>query len=205
MPCVRCRRRWPSPRRRRVTAVRLPAPGLGCAGRPGHLPTDPQAVFGTESLAQTLRQLEIYGRDGLPVLSPDDHQIQGWITAPAVLRAIASQITTARAATAQAQVAADWEHADPDSLLRHPPTPLPGYQVAEITITAGSPAAGRKLGDVTWPRASAPVSVLRGYQLRPPRPEITLAAGDRVSLLTGAPAAHRRTLRTAATPSRPVR
>jgi hypothetical protein len=31
------------------------------------------------------------------------------------------------------------------------------------------------------------VSVLRGHQLRPPRPEITLAAGDRVSLLTGAP------------------
>jgi Trk K+ transport system NAD-binding subunit len=66
-------------------------------------------------------------------------------------------------------------------------TSLPGYQVAEITITADSPAAGRKLGDVTWPRASAPVSVLHGHQLRPPRPEITLAAGDRVSLLTGAP------------------
>jgi hypothetical protein len=31
---------------------------------------DPQALFGTESLAQTLRQLEVYGHDGLPVLSP---------------------------------------------------------------------------------------------------------------------------------------
>ena len=148
---------------------------------------DPQALFGTESLAQALRQLEVYGRDGLPVLSADGHQIQGWITAPGVLRAIARQITTAQAESTQAQVSADWEHADPESLLRHPPTPLPGYQVAEITITAGSPAAGRKLGDVTWPPASAPVSVLRGHQLRPPRPEITLAAGDRVSLLTGAP------------------
>jgi CIC family chloride channel protein len=128
------------------------------------------------------------GRDGLPVLSADGQQIQGWITAPAVLRAIARQITTARALSTQAQVSADWEHADPESLLRHPPTPLPGYQVAEITITAGSPAAGRKLGDVTWPPASVPVSVLRGHQLRPPRPEITLAVGDRVSLLTGAPA-----------------
>ena len=147
---------------------------------------DPQVLFGTESLAQALRQLEVYGHDGLPVLSADGHQIQGWITAPGVLRAIARQITTAQAESTQAQVSADWEHADPESLLRHPPTPLPGYQVAEITITAGSPAAGRKLGDVTWPPASAPVSVLRGHQLRPPRPEITLAAGDRVSLLTGA-------------------
>jgi chloride channel protein, CIC family len=148
---------------------------------------DPQALFGTESLAQALRQLEVYGRDGLPVLSADGRQIHGWVTAPGVLRAISRQITAGQPGTAQAQASADWEHADPDSLLRHPPTPLPGYQIAEITITAGSTAAGRKLGDVTWPRASAPVSVLRGHQLRPPRPEMTLAAGDRVSLLTGAP------------------
>jgi CIC family chloride channel protein len=148
---------------------------------------DPQALFGTESLAQALRQLEVYGRDGLPVLSADGRQIQGWITAPGVLRAIARQIATTQEESTQAQVSADWEHVDPDSLRRHPPTPLPGYQVAEITITAGSLAAGRKLGDITWPHASTPVSVLRGHQLRPPRPEITLAAGDRVSLLTGAP------------------
>jgi K+/H+ antiporter YhaU regulatory subunit KhtT len=103
-----------------------------------------------------------------------------------VLRTIARQITAGQPETARAQAAADWEHADLGSLLRHPPTPLPGYRVIEITVAAGSPVAGRKLGDVTWPRASAPVSVLRGRQLRPPRPEITLAAGDRVSLLTEA-------------------
>ena len=32
---------------------------------------DPQALFSTESLAQALRQLEVYGHDGLPVLSAD--------------------------------------------------------------------------------------------------------------------------------------
>jgi chloride channel protein, CIC family len=148
---------------------------------------DPHALFGTESLAQALRQLEVYGRDGLPVLSADGQQIQGWVTAPGVLRTIGRQITTAQAETARAQVTADWEHADPESVLRHPPAPLPGYQVIEITITAGSPAAGCKLGDVTWPRTSAPVSVLRGRRLGPPRPEITLVPGDRVSLLTGVP------------------
>jgi chloride channel protein, CIC family len=149
--------------------------------------TDPQSVFATESLAQTLRQLEVYGRDGLPVLSPDGHQIQGWITAPAVLRAIARQITTSQPATAQAQAAADWDHAEPSTLTQDPPTPLPGYQLVEITIAPGSPAAGRKLGDIPWPDASTPVSVLRGRELRPPRPEITLTPGDRVSLLTAAP------------------
>jgi len=149
--------------------------------------TDPQSVFATESLAQTLRQLEVYGRDGLPVLSPDGHQIQGWITAPAVLRAIARQIATTQAETAQAQAAADWDHPDPSTLTQHPPTPLPGYRLVEITIAPGSRAAGRKLGDITWPHASTPVSLLRGRQLRPPRPEITLTPGDRVSLLTVTP------------------
>ena len=148
---------------------------------------DPQALFATESLAQALRQLEVYGHDGLPVLSADGRQIPGWVTAPDVLRAIGRQLTTAQAQTAQAEVAADWDHADPGSLPRHPPAPLPGYRLAEITITAGSPAAGRKLADVTWPPGSTPVTVLRGHQLRPPHPELTLSPGDRISLLTAAP------------------
>jgi chloride channel protein, CIC family len=148
---------------------------------------DPQALFATESVAQALRQLEVYGHDGLPVLSADGHQILGWVTAPGVLRAIARQITTAQAQTQQAQISADWDHADPGALPQHPPTPLPGYQLTEITITAGSPAAGRKLADVSWPPGSTPVIVLRGHQLRPPQPELTLAPGDRVRLLTAAP------------------
>ena len=159
------------------------------AARPGPViyQADPQALFATESITQALRQLEVYGHDGLPVLSADGRQIPGWVTAPDVLRAIGRQLTTAQAQTPQAEVAADWDHADPGSLPRHPPTPLPGYRLAEITITVGSPAAGRKLADVSWPPGSTPVTVQRGHQLRPPHPELTLAPGDRVSLLTAAP------------------
>jgi TrkA family protein len=108
-----------------------------------------------------------------------------------VLAAIARQITTAQAQAQQAQAAADADHAGPGALPRHPPTPLPGYQVTEIAVTAGSPAAGQKLGDLTWPRASTPVSVLRGHQIHPPHPGLTLAPGDRVSLLTAAPGGQR--------------
>jgi CIC family chloride channel protein len=159
------------------------------AGLPGRIiyRADPQALFATESVAQALRQLEVYGHDGLPVLSADSRQIPGWVTAPDVLRAIARQITTARAQTAQAQLNADWNDPDAGTLPRHPPTPLPGYRFTELAITADSPAAGRKLSDVTWPPGSTLVVVLRGRQLRPPQPELTLAPGDRVSLLTAAP------------------
>ena len=41
---------------------------------------DPQALFASESLSQALRQLEVYGRDGLPVLSPDGQRVEGWVT-----------------------------------------------------------------------------------------------------------------------------
>jgi TrkA-C domain len=107
-----------------------------------------------------------------------------------VLAAIGRQITTGKAQTAQAQASADRDDADQGTLPQNPPTPLPGYQITEIAITAGSPAAGRKLSDVTWPPGSTPVTVLRGRHLRPPLPELTLASGDRVSLLIAAPAAH---------------
>ena len=165
-----------------------PAPNGAALPGPVIYQADPQALFATESVAQALRQLEVYGHDGLPVLSADGHQIPGWVTAPDVLRAIARQLSTAQPQTQQAQVSADWDQTDPDALAQHPPTPLPGYRLTEIAVTAGSPAAGRKLGDVSWPPGSTPVTVLRGRQLRPPRPDLTLALGDRVSLLTAAPA-----------------
>jgi CIC family chloride channel protein len=163
------------------------APGTAALPGPVIYQADPQVLFATESVAQALRQLEVYGHDGLPVLSADGRQIPGWVTAPDVLRAIGRQITTAQVQATQAWAAADWDHADPGTLPQHPPTPLPGYHFTEITITAGSPPAGRKLADVIWPPASTPVTVLRGRQLRPPQPELTLAPGDRVSLLTAAP------------------
>jgi CIC family chloride channel protein len=142
---------------------------------------DPQALFASESLAQALRQLEVYGRDGLPVLSPDGRRVEGWVTSVGVLRALARRITGTRPA-------ADWDYdKDADAILRHPPAPVAGYQVTEITVTADSPAAGRELRDVTWPQAGIPVSVLRGRRLGPPDPGITLAEGDRVGLLIPAP------------------
>ena len=158
----------------------------GAAPLPGPViyQADPQALFATESVAQALRQLEVYGHDGLPVLSADGRQIPGWVTAPDVLQAIGRQLTTVQAPTEPAQVSPSWDDASPGT---RPPTPLRGYQLTEITVTAGSPAAGRKLADVTWPPASTPVTVLRGHRLRPPQPELTLAPGDRVSLLTAAP------------------
>jgi hypothetical protein len=130
-----------------------------------------------------LRQLAVYGRDGLPVVSPDERKLEGWVTSEGVLRALARRVAGTATETAHAQAAADGEPDDPQAMLEHPSVPLPGYYVAEITITEHSPAAGRELGDVTWPPASIPVLVLRGGSLKQPHPDTILAPGDRVSLL----------------------
>jgi CIC family chloride channel protein len=148
---------------------------------------DPQAIFAGESLGQALRQLEVYGRDGLPVISGDGHWIEGWVTNTSVLQALARQLTTAQAETARAQLAADWAHEDLESSLREPPSPVHGYQLAEITLDNTSPAAGHPITDVAWPAGSVPVTVLRAGRLRPADPGTALRPGDRISLLVPSP------------------
>src|SRR6202012_5126214 len=121
---------------------------------------DVQTLFASESLGQALRQLAVYGRGGLPVVSPDERQLEGWVTSEGVLRALAHRVAgTTADETAHAQAAADGGPCGPQAMPEHPRVPLPGYYVAQIIITGDSPAAGRKLGDVSWPHASIPVLV----------------------------------------------
>jgi CIC family chloride channel protein len=148
----------------------------------------PQPVYANESLPQTLRQLDAYGRDGLPVLSGDGRTVVGWITNASVLATIAHRIGTPsplaqrRAAAATARAA---------GAPQPQPAPLAGYRVVEVAVDPSSPAAGRPLGMVRWPAGSIPVAVLRQRRLEEPDPGLTLGAGDRVSLLTaGSPARH---------------
>jgi CIC family chloride channel protein len=136
---------------------------------------DPQAVYASESLGQTLHQLEAYGRDGLPVLSGDGRRIEGWITNASVLRAVGAEIGRVRPDGNRAPGAPAGDPA--------PPVPLDGYRVVELTVGESSLAAGARLGQVSWPAGTIPVSVLRDRSLKDPDPALTLIAGDRVSLL----------------------
>jgi CIC family chloride channel protein len=159
-----------------------PAPAPGPVTHQYH----PQMLFATESLTQVLRQLELYGRDGLPVISADGQRLEGWITSQNVLQAVARQMHAAPAA-AQAQHPAAPAVPGPQAAPGQPPDPLRGYQILEITISAGSPANGQTLGDTTWPSGWIPVTILDNHTLRDPDPGIALAPGDRVNLLAREP------------------
>jgi CIC family chloride channel protein len=184
-----------------TAATATPSPVATLPG-PVTAELDPQAIFATESLAQALRQLEVYGRDGLPVLSDDAQQITGWVTNATVIGAVAREIRTAQQDAAQAAAEAEaiageavpghgtapGEHHDASgSAVTEPPNPLPGYRVVEITLPDDSPAAGTRLSDVTWPPGYLPVSLLRNRHLRRPDPHVLLRPGDRIALLTPEP------------------
>ena len=159
----------------------LPGPDRAALPGPVTHQYDPQVLFATESLTQALRQLELYGRDGLPVISDDAQHLQGWITSQNVLQAVARHMHATPAGAAQAQ-----PHGPQDD-FREAPDPLRGYQILEITISAGSPANGQTLGDTTWPPGWIPVTILDNHTLRDPDPGITLAPGDRINLLAREP------------------
>jgi CIC family chloride channel protein len=140
-----------------------------------------QALFASEPFADALRQLTLYGRDGLPVVSADGADLQGWVTGSDLLHAVAARIGADGAVPGRAGRSVDPQ---PGS----PPAALPDYRVLEVTITGDSPAVGKALGDTAWPPGVVPVSVLDAGHLRDPDPGITLAVGDRINLLAAGPA-----------------
>jgi CIC family chloride channel protein len=141
-----------------------------------------RAVRAAESLAGVLARLDGHGRDGLPVVSGDGQRIEGWVTGDSVLQALARQSSAAREVAGAA-----WAGGSQVTGGAEAPS-LPGYLLAEITVAAGSPAAGRGIPDVTWPPGCSPVSVLRSGRLQPASHSVVLQAGDQVRLLVPAQA-----------------
>ena len=165
-----------------------PAPEWGALGTLTRV-RHPQALFVNESLAQALRQLVLYGRDGLPVLSTDRRHVQGWITNQNVLHAVTARLGADAPSIASGHRAAEWaarseEAPDETPEEEHDPrAQLTGYQIAEFTVSEGNSAAGRRLGEVDWPTGHVPVSVLHRRWLCEPEPTIRLRPGDRVNVL----------------------
>jgi CIC family chloride channel protein len=143
----------------------------------------PQALFSNESLAQALRQLVLYGRDGLPVLSTDGRHVQGWVTNQHVLRALASQLAQAEPSITAGHLAADWARPHPGAEDHDPHTALTGFHIAEFTLNDAAAAAGRRLGELRWPPGHLPVSVLHHRRLCEPEPHLRLQPGDRINVL----------------------
>jgi chloride channel protein, CIC family len=145
----------------------------------------PQVLFADEDLAQTLRQLALYGRNGLPVLAPDGEHLEGWVTRQDVLAALAEQVGAtgeeAERGTLATQLVTDGRKA------HLPTTPLSGYELVEVTIRPSSAALGSALGKVSWPEGWVVVAVTTRGEVVSPRDDIVLQVGERVLLLAPGP------------------
>jgi CIC family chloride channel protein len=145
----------------------------------------PQVLFAEEDLEQARRQLVLYGRDGLPVLSRDG-QLRGWLTRADVLRALASKLSSSEEEIEEGAVAADFAVDDPVTAVHLPSTPLRGYQILELRIFADSPARGRRVADIQWPPGCIVVAVTQGREIHAARHDLELQPGERVIVLAPA-------------------
>ena len=143
----------------------------------------PQVLFADETLDQALRQLVLYGRFGLPVLSPDERYLRGWITRRNVLHAVGERMGSATREAELGTLAAEFSEPDAAARLHQPPKPLQGYDLFEIPIGASSPIVGRRFAEVAWPRGSVVVAVSEHHELVAPRTDALLLAGERIVLL----------------------
>jgi CIC family chloride channel protein len=142
----------------------------------------PQVLFTEEDLEHARRQLILYGRDGLPVLSHDG-ELRGWLTRADVLRALTTKLDSSESEIQQGAVAAEFAAENPSAAVHTPSTPLRGYEALELRILSDSPARGRRVGDIEWPPGCVPVAVTQGREIHAAHSELELEPGERVIVL----------------------
>ncbi|MGC9221002.1 MAG: chloride channel protein [Solirubrobacteraceae bacterium] len=141
-----------------------------------------QTLFVDEDLEQARRQLVLYGRDGLPVLTHDG-QLKGWLTRADILGALTTKLATTEPEI-RAGAAAAAPAGRPLAAVPAPTRPLPGYELLEVRVLADSPALGRTVGEVSWPAGSVVVAVTHGREIHAAAPQLRLYAGERVLVLS---------------------
>jgi chloride channel protein, CIC family len=142
----------------------------------------PQALFAEEDLEQARRQLVLYGRDGLPVVSRDG-QLQGWLTRADVLKALTTKLSSGEEEIEEGAAAAEFAVEDPSEAIHTPSTPLLGYEILELRIYADSPARGHHVNEIQWPPGCIIAAVTQGREIHAARPDLELQPGERVIVL----------------------
>ena len=141
----------------------------------------PQALLPDETLEHALRQLVLYGPDGLPVLSEDRHHIIGWITSHDVIQTMANRLAAYPHDATQGNQAAEWATPHPTTTTRTPPSPLPGYQLIDLDIRP--PHQGQTISQLDWPPGVTPIAITRHHRTIMAAPDTKLRPGDHLLAL----------------------
>ncbi len=140
---------------------------------------EPQALFTTETLEAALRQLALYGHDGLPVISTDRSRLVGWVTSDDVLRALTiSMVADEQAAPAGVRATEQAGEATDDRGAT-PSMPLAGFGLIEVDA-AHLNGIGQPLGALSWPRGWRIVAVGSNGRVNAAWSEHLLKTTDRI-------------------------
>ena len=142
----------------------------------------PQVLYDDEDLEQARRQLVLYGRDGLPILSHDG-QLKGWLTRADILKALTTKLETSGQEIREGAAAIEPTGRPITATGPMPTRPLPGYELLELRVQPDSPALGRQIGEIRWPAGSAVVALTHGREVHAASPELRLHPGERVLVL----------------------
>lgn len=140
-----------------------------------------QAVFADETLEQALRQLVIYGHQGLPVLAGDGRTILGWVRNGDVMRVFAKRLGQSIEEAEEGARAAEWASGRPISELRQPRNPLLGYRLLDLAVRPD--ADMRRVREVHWPPSTLLIAVSRNRNSFTATGDTELKPGDRLTVL----------------------
>jgi CIC family chloride channel protein len=143
----------------------------------------PQALYGEETLEQALRQLALFGPDGLPVVSSDGQQIIGWVTQHDVIRAMAERVRAASNETVQGTLSAEWGDPHARGRLHAPSLPLEGYVLVGLRITDDSTFVGHRLDGVELPPGAIAAAITKDHRALAAHGDAVLHTGDRLHVL----------------------
>ncbi|HWD69252.1 MAG TPA: chloride channel protein [Solirubrobacteraceae bacterium] len=142
----------------------------------------PQVLLADEDLEQARRQLVLYGRDGLPVLTHDG-TLQGWLTRADILKALTTKLETTEQEIQRSAAAIESSTRPTPTCGPTPTRPLPGHELLEVRVRADSPALGRRIDEIHWPVGTTVVALTEGREIRAISPDLHLRAGERVLVL----------------------
>lgn len=146
-----------------------------------------------QTLEQALAVLVRQDRSGLPVVTPDNREILGWLTHRDVLAAYNTQL---QRGVQQAQTAAGAAvlarppsaPSSPPPAVAHALTRLQDYRLVDLELIDNSPPVGQPVAQVPWPPSSLLIGIRRDGAPFTATDDTRLEQGDRLTLLI--PAEH---------------
>jgi CIC family chloride channel protein len=146
----------------------------------------------TQNLERALGLLVHDERHGLPVLTPDNQSIAGWLTHRDVLRAYNARLEQSLGAAERQGIPATQTAAPVTPRIGMPKgadgdTPVLGrlrdYRIVDLEINQDRAPAGRRVKDVVWPPSTLVVAIRRGADAFTPNGMTLLQRGDRLTIL----------------------